>query len=390
MNILPWNAGQWVNCHGSVLMQTLYPAQHDADGEESQDAKEGKAFHHIIAEMLKSRQDIDARTILASDVLGTITPHGIVVDEQMAQAAMDYVTNIMTYIGQNGTLNKMHIEERIDLSQILGDGRYGIPDIWVWDKTRGELFITDAKYGHRIVDVFENWQLIVYVIAILDMLNIDGFDEQHITVRMRIYQPRAPHVDGASRDWVVKAADLRAHRNQINDAVATINSATSHCKAGSWCRAYHCSAAHACESLQRTVYNYLDYVGDAIPFELDEHNIAAEYLILKTASDLLKTRLSAIEEQSIGMIRNGTNISGLTTQQGYGREKWRKNVPTDEVILMGDLMEVDVRKPIELDTPAVCRKKGIDDSVIKAYSETPKTKLQLVIDDGSKARRIFK
>ena len=58
--------------------------------------------------------------------------------------------------------------------------------------------------------------------------------------------------------------------------------------------------------------------------------------------------------------------------------------------MMGDLLGEDIRKPAQLDTPAQCRKKGIDDAVIALYSETPKTAIKLVKDDGSKARQVFR
>lgn len=57
--------------------------------------------------------------------------------------------------------------------------------------------------------------------------------------------------------------------------------------------------------------------------------------------------------------------------------------------MMGDLMGVDLRKPVELDTPAQARKKGVDESVIAAYSETPMTAIKLVEVDGTEARQVF-
>ena len=75
---------------------------------------------------------------------------------------------------------------------------------------------------------------------------------------------------------------------------------------------------------------------------------------------------------------------------GYGRSRWRKDTPIDEVIMMCDLMGIDARKPVTLDTPAQILKKGIDESVISLYSETPMTGFKLVEDNGAKARNTFK
>jgi hypothetical protein len=123
---------------------------------------------------------------------------------------------------------------------------------------------------------------------------------------------------------------------------------------------------------------------------MDKASLAAEYQIMMQAEKLIKARKSAIEQQCIGTIEQGQNIPGLDVKQGYGRAKWRDGIDLSEIAMMGELMGVDVTKPTEVDTPAQCRKKGIDEDVIAAYSYTPKTSKKLVIDDGSKARQVFR
>jgi hypothetical protein len=123
---------------------------------------------------------------------------------------------------------------------------------------------------------------------------------------------------------------------------------------------------------------------------LTGHHLALELRILKRAERTLKARLSGLEEQALAEIRNGKILPGFVTKQGYGNKRWRKDTPSDEVIMMGDLMGVDVRKPVTLDTPAQVLKKGIDASVIELYSETPMTSMKLVEDNGAKARNVFR
>ncbi|MNJ70916.1 hypothetical protein D3C77_674080 [compost metagenome] len=57
--------------------------------------------------------------------------------------------------------------------------------------------------------------------------------------------------------------------------------------------------------------------------------------------------------------------------------------------MMGDLSGVNVRGPVQLCTPKQARDKGIDELVIKQYSETPNTALKLVEVSGDKTRQIF-
>ena len=81
----------------------------------------------------------------------------------------------------------------------------------------------------------------------------------------------------------------------------------------------------------------------------------------------------------------GGCISGyVKSRDGLSRAKNGKMI-----MMMGDLMGVDLRKPVELDTPAQARKKGVDESVIAAYSETPMTAIKLVEVDGTEARQVF-
>ena len=390
MSMTASNAGQWINCPGSVLMRTLYPGDVSDMGGDTEEVREGKAFHYIAADILKSCQDIDKSIPTINDLIGDMTPYDIVVDHQMAQAAIDYVTHVMSYVNQSGTLRDMHVEERVSLDTILGEGKYCIPDLWIWDSKKLELFVMDGKYGYRPVEVFENWQLIIYALAILDKLDVNGLTDQVISIRLGIYQPRCYHVDGPAREWTFKASDLRGYRNQLEYAIEKATHHDAKCIAGSWCRTFKCSAAHTCPALQGSAYNYLDHTTNSIPIELDEQSVTAEYLILKNAERLIKTRREALEEQCKAMIKQGRNLPGLATEQGYGRETWKKDIPVDQIIMMGELMGEDIKKPVELQTPSQCRKKGIDASVIKHYSYIPKTSVKLVEDDGRKARQVFR
>lgn len=379
MNATASNAGLWVNCAGSVLMQTLIPAE--PGSEESEGKKEGKAFHVVAANVLKSFQD-PAATM--PKLIGTLAPNGVVVDEQMSQAVIDYVTCIMQYANEHGIpMSDIDIEKRID-TPILGDDRYAIPDVSAFDPATGELLLCDGKYGRRYVDIFENWQLLIYGIS-----KLYEMPDQIKTIRMRVYQPRYYHTDGPCRDWVVSADEMHHYAMLIIDAVERVNKA-SICTPGYWCYASRCSAARGCTALASSCHNHIDYIDHVTPQSLSEADVTAEYLILKDAETRIKTRLQAMEQQCMSMIERGDRLPGLGVEQGYGHEAWRKDTPVEEVIMMGELMGVDIRKPTEILTPAKCREKGIDPDVIKGYSFRPKTKLKLVKDDGRKARMVFR
>jgi len=133
----------------------------------------------------------------------------------------------------------------------------------------------------------------------------------------------------------------------------------------------------------------MDYVQRLETHNLAGHSLGLEIKQLRRIQDVIKNRLSGLEEQAMHEIRSGKSNPFLTVEQSYGRKRWKKDVPVDEVLMMGDLMGVDLRKPVELDTPTKVAKKGIDESVISAYSETPSTGWKLVEINTVKTRQIF-
>lgn len=379
----PWNAFQWVNCNGSVMMQTLFPQTDETDSQ-----REGKAVHWVAENILRAWKSTDTPIPTSATVVGMEAPNGVIIDDDMAQAAIDYVTDIMVYCNETGSLRHLNIEDVLDLSHLGPHMEDGRPDVYIWNPDKYEIFVSELKYGHCVVDVFENHQLTCYVSGIMEKYGITGIHDEVVTVRMRIYQPRAPHIDGPSREWSCKASDLRGHINQIKWASDKAYRDDATCKSGDWCAT--CTARHGCETFTRDVYAAMSYIGEPTPFNLSGAGLVAEHLLLERAKKLIDMRKSAIDEQCIGAIRNGQNLPGLALEQGFGRETWKKDAPVGEIIFMASMLGVDINKPQEIDTPAQCRKKGIDPEVVKQYTYTPKTKLKIVKDDGRKARQVFR
>ena len=385
-NLAGWNAGQWMKCNGSVQMQTTFPA---LPGEQSESRREGIAMHEITQKMLESFKHPLNDILTMSDVVGTTSSNGVLITDEMGQACLDATTAVITTQPLGGNFDKMEIERRIDLSFIHPELNMLKPDCYIWDDVNGVLDIWDFKFGRRVVEVFENWQLILYALGIINKLEMTGYEDQHVKVRMRIYQPFASHVDGSSRVWECQASDLRTYANLlIEGAKASLADNPTTTPGASQCT--YCTARRGCESLQRSNYNIMDYINNAVPYEMKGLNLSSEYNLLKHFESILKARLSGIEEQVLHDIKHGEIVHGLGVTQGYGRKTWRKDIDQEEVIMMGDIMGVDLRKPRELDTPTKCLSKGVDVSVIDAYSLRPSTKMKIVKNDETKARNVFR
>lgn len=385
MKLAGWNAGQWMECNGSVKMQSVFPP---LPGEQSESRRNGIAMHELTQRMLESMKDPEAATLLQMDVIGTTSKNGVLITDEMAQAALDATTDVMKVCMDGGLLQKMHIEETIDCSFIHPVLKALKPDCYIWNDATGVLDVWDFKFGHRLVEAFENWQLILYAAGILNMLELNGHDDQHVRVRARVFQPFGGHVDGASRVWECAASDLRTYVNLLIDGARKSMSDDAQCIPGPSCS--NCTGRRGCESLQRTGYSAMDYQGSVVPAELSGLSLSTEYNFLTRYIDLMKARLTGIEEQILHDVKNGAIVPGLGIKQGYGRKCWRKDIDQDEVIMMGDLMDVDLRKPRVLETPTKCLSLGVDVTVIDAYSLTPKSKMKIVKNDETKARNVFR
>jgi hypothetical protein len=379
-NITAHNANVWVNCSGALSLQSKHPKPRIEGEELSEAVKEGLAFHEIAARILKSWQ---SQPLDRNDIVGKLSLYGLPFDDDMYDHAREYADNVLTVYNNAGQYRELHVEERIGLDAI-NDCSWSFADCWVVNPSTRTITIWDAKYGHSPVEVFENWQLLCYAVGLINQ--IPNVDRNGWVFDLRVFQPRGFHRDGVCRSWVVTSEELRNYQN-ILILAAQKSKQGGTCKTGTWC--YNASCNRTCETYQRQVYDGLDYVGESVGNDLMGVNLAIEIVQLRRIQDQVKARLKGLEESAIVHSRKGESLPGLIAQETYGRKAWRKDIDQNEVISMGDLLGVDLRKPRELSTPAQCLKKGVDESVINEYSETPKTGWKLAAATTDRIKMMF-
>ena len=361
--LAPSSASRRKACAGSLWMERKYPQPDD-----SPHALEGTAAHWAASETLSGR-------IVDS---GQIAPNGVMLTDEMIDAADMYVDHIRSVATEG-----LHIEERVSIDTIHPDC-WGTPDAWYYDTYQNRLHLWDFKYGHRFVDVFENWQLIEYAAGILEQIGVDGLSDQHITVDMTIVQPRC-YVGGAPiRSWKVRAVDLRGYINAARMFEAKAIDDNAQLTVSPECR--DCSARHACPALQRAAYSDMNIATEAVPFDLPPQALGTELRYIQSAIETLNARATSLEEQALSMIRRGVAIPHFTAQHGIGRERWAR--PEAEIVAMGELMGVKLGVT-KLVTPKQAIKAGMNADIVKSFTETPQGELKLTPDDGTKARKIF-
>lgn len=380
--IPPSSAGIWGKtdgCTGWVYMSQLYP-----ETVPSVEAMEGNASHEIGATIIT-----DAKTgynYTADDFVSKTASNGVIFTLEMYEAARIYADDVIMVMRQRAIFDDHYlgVEEKI-LAKNIHELSFGTSDCFIFDRVNRELFIWDYKFGFETVEAYENWQTINYLAGLIERFKINGLEDQKITVHIRIAQPRAFHRDGEIREWTTKLSNLRGYFNtlQTNARIALGNNAVT--RSGDHCR--HCTARHDCKAALNAGMRLYELAIKPTTNDMSMDAVGIQYAILKRAHKQLDYLESGYEEVIKTYIRSGVNVPGWMVEPTTGRERWIKPVP--EVIQLGELMGLNLKKPDAAITPTQARKLGLPGDVAKEFTETPRTGIKLVPDNCNKAKQVF-
>ena len=383
MSLRPSNLDMIVACPGSVALTATLPE------EETLEQQEGTAAHYVCERILHSYMDPAASVLISDDIVGQMAPNGILITEEMWDAATIYTNDILEECNRHGLLRALVIEQKVATPDIYPE-MAGTPDCWAWDATHGCLYLWDYKYGHRRVEVFENYQMVAYMTGVLRSLGlVNPLAESDIRIVCRIVQPRCYDGGPLISEWKVKPQDLRPLVNTAAHACAVAASPGAPCAPSRHCG--DCIGAAYCRALQANVASIADHAGDPVPVEISNSALAYELAVVKDAAKRLAARIDALEVDAQHRISTGGTVPGWALEQGYGRNAWTHD--EREVVALGQLMGVDLLDKPKLLSPSkavdTLKKNKVDPSVISSYYAKPRTSLKLVQDDGSKARQLF-
>lgn len=348
----PSTADRWVNCPGSVkISQPLMGVY-----EQSEAAKEGEAAHWV-AEQVARKLPVPG-----------ITPQGVEVTDEMLEGAAIYAA----LLPDHAVLESHESCARIHPAM----GKMRVDAAFVTMATR-TLTIVDYKFGFTNVDAFENWQLLASVV---------GFDyEKGQDIELVVVQPRAIGeppvktwkitVEEYEGKWlpILKEAALEA----VSDAPRTTSG--RHCM--------YCPARHACKTLAATTRSAVDYSMGASNLDLTPEGAGIELALLMDAAERIKHRISGVEAQVEGWLKDGKNVPNYTLQQSYSNLKW--TAPTDKVLAVAKMAGVDILKPQEPLTPTQAKKAGLAESIITKLAERQYLGDKLKRIDTNKMRKAF-
>lgn len=343
LTVTATNLPRLLTCNGSRLLSSHPTAESDNTVRD-----EGNAADWVI-------QQVFTGQFLLEELVDRKAPNGVYITAEMAENLTEY----LAWVAGKGRIEQ--------------DCSYQSPEAWevrgradhVWyDDRNGRLYVSDFKYGWKIVDVEENWTLISHAVGWMLQNNI-----QPVDVAFRIYQPRPYHPEGTVRVWGMTGGELVGRYHHINGVLTNPSDqlqTSRHC--------YKCPAMATCPAAQIAGMNALDVAYRA--FDSEPTNEQIEFLIEETrkAADILKQNLSAYEEIALHRLKNGQHFKNYSVQTDYGRETWRDDITPDILQMMTGM---DVARRV-LPTPKQAVTAGMPEDFVKSLTMRPSKGVKLV------------
>lgn len=351
-----------VECNGSVHM----PEIDLPDEERNEDQEEGVAAHHVAIEVIAGR---NADPI---EWVDRQTPNGVWVTPEMAEYVDDF-TDVIA--GRRGA--HIWLEENVDF-QLSEDVRILCRlDVATWMADIGNLTVDDFKYGWRLVEPFENWQLVAGAAGIMIKYQLTPS-----TIDLIIHQPRPHHRDGKVRKWSLTYDEFWLAYGKMKEALRVI---TDELRTGPHC--YRCPSMLKCPAYHAATYNALDASGRVFDDGLSDTEAASELVLIRRAKDILEQKDKALTELITHRINSQHVVPNWFIERGEGKRRWKKGVT---VSMIKALTLKDINKPDML-SPAQAEKAGISPLIVNAFSERPPTTPKLVNRSAaSVASKMFK
>lgn len=372
------DASRWMVCQGSVQANVEFPA---SAGDISQSVLEGRACHEIAQKILDAfKGDPDAP--LFSELVGSLSADCVLITEELFEVAREYANHVSAWCRTHDAMTRLNVEARVNLGSVI-TGWYGKCDAYAVDPIEKRAAFWELKAGHRPVDIDKLWQLIGYAAGFA--LTIPHTELTDYTFDLYVVQPRCFRSGGSTQHLELSYQQLMQRAGKLFETAGSIRHGTTTCRAGTHC--IGCRGAGHCDTLSAESFSAMDCVSSLVTHTLTPEQLSVELSMVERYSELMKLRKAALEEQASHALRTGTRIPGWELEERQGREAWRSDA-VGQVLFVGDALGVDLRKPVDVITPAQARKKGVDVSVISAYTER-KSSMVLSRVDTDKIKRIF-
>lgn len=340
-----------VQCAGSVALCESVPPLPPTE-----ESLEGDAAHYVASKYAEGFNVPE----------GGKAPNGIEITAAMIDGGIMWRDEVGPY----GLVEVPCVATRIHPTDC-----WGTPDFRRWDPIAMTLRMKDYKWGHKFVEVFENWQLIGGACAALEELGLNALEMEQVTLDFAIVQPNSYHREGPVRRWTISARNLTAYVNVAFNAAHEALGPAPKLRTGDGCE--YCPARHVCPALQTEALRGVEYAGLAESLNLPPAALGRELSVLERAAEMLDARITGLREQASALIAAGNPVPGYGFEATVGRLKWLGSVA--ETIAFGDAIGVSLRQDPKVITPTQARdRKLLDGETVKAYSERPTGAMKLV------------
>lgn len=340
MQLRPSSSSIWTKCDAQPRLAALAPPEVPSDP-----AREGTCAAWV-AEMCLTGQ-----ALKAEELVGQTHENGWIVTDDMANHIQKYVDKIVSIGGS------VHVERKVRLNQHIE----GTPDAYAIVDQAATLHGVDLKYGFEIVEPYRNTQVAIYLGAILRGLTARGVVIRKVI--LAIYQPRAWHVHGVYREWVLLPEELMAFVQEIEAAGERAQNPNALATPGAHCQ--YCPAAALCHANAHTLYRMHEAMSVETTRHMTDEEMAEELKFLTKMDDMLSGRIRAVQTEAEARLKRGGHIPGWYLAERRGNRRLKYPVDVVEALLQ---REISVKKPM---TVAEIERQGVPVDIVKAISEFP-------------------
>lgn len=347
-------------------MRAAFPQMPDeADNEVCED---GTAAHWLASEVWDGRFPAE----------GTLSVNHRVLTEEMFEGVDLYHDVLRDAAWKEG---ETYCEQTQDCSMIH-PGMSGTPDAFT--VLPGKLRVVDFKFGYRYVEVWNNYQLIIYAIALATKFQLPPSAK----IELVIVQPRSNHREGPVRRWNTTFGALEPHLHTLQLAAANAMSSNPLCVPNPGC--IDCAGRHACEALVAASYQGVEQSYSALPLTTTPEMVGRELTMLKRAEKHIKARISGLEMEADTALRKGVGVPGWSLYPTYAREAWKEGGNEAIIALESYYPKAagNLSKPIKAITPAQARK-FLPANIVAMWAHKPSTGVRLTKTDPLAAQKAF-
>ena len=328
----PSSAHRWMRCYGSMAYAT-------EEGGSSTFADDGTASHTWAAECLT--RGVHAVHFHGAEL--SLNGREYVMDEERCAFVQDYLDDVR----RRALGGFLLVEQRVDLSEWLGEGQGGTSDAIIFQPEQKLLVVEDLKYGmgekvYASYDGMINPQLGLYALGSLKDAALLGTVD---TVRVVAHQPRLGHVD----EFDISVEGLLAFGEQARRAVAEagramtlppnspdlmfyLNPGEKQCR---WCPAKaHCPklAAKVAEEVRA---DFETIVAEPPPVLTDTADLARAMIAVPLIEDWCR----AVRARVVQLVTEGAEVLGADgkpykfVEGKQGNRSWADEKAAEQALL---------------------------------------------------------